>query len=195
MESKKIYVVLTRTNTILSRLIGVVTGDEYTHASISLDKNLSKMYSFGRKYTYNPFVGRFVKEDLNKGVYSRNNNLHGLVMEIEVTRKQYLKTENLMNEFILNRDSYKYNYVGLINCFFNRESCNDNRYLCSEFVYYILNKSNIVDFSKSRNLVRPQDLLNIKGRTVFSGNLKNSDWGRKAYNGDEFSPIYQYAEI
>jgi len=136
-----------------------------------------------------------VKEDLNKGVYGIHNTLCGLVMEIEITYEQYLKAENLINEFILNSNLYKYNYMGLINCFLNRESRNDNRFLCSEFVYYILNKSNIVDFSKSRNLVRPQDFLNIKGRTVFSGNLKNADWSRKVYNGDELLPIYQYAEI
>ena len=52
MENKKIYIVLTRTNTILSRLIGFIEDDEYTHASISLDRGLSQMYSFGRKYSY-----------------------------------------------------------------------------------------------------------------------------------------------
>lgn len=195
MDNKKIYIVLTRTNTILSRLIGFIKDDEYTHASISLDKELKQMYSFGRKYSYNPFVGRFVNENLNEGVYCRHNKLYGLVMEIEVSHEQYEKAENLINEFILNKDLYKYNYMGLINCLLNRELCNDNRFLCSEFVYYILNKSNIVNFNISRNLVRPQDLLNIKGRVIFRGNLKNTNWSRKAYNEAEFLPRYQYAEI
>ncbi|MBP1925132.1 hypothetical protein J2Z76_000989 [Sedimentibacter acidaminivorans] len=195
MENKKIYIVLTRTNTILSRLIGFVKDDEYTHASISLDSGLREMYSFGRKYTYNPFVGRFVKENFNKGVYGRHNNLYGLIMEIEVSQEQYQKAENLINEFILNKDLYKYNYIGLVNCLLNIESCNNKRFLCSEFVYYILIISNIVDLKKSRNLVRPQDLLNIKGRVVFSGNLKKAKWLGKTYNEDEFLPKYQYAEI
>ncbi|WP_313341384.1 hypothetical protein [Sedimentibacter sp.] len=195
MENRKIYIVLTRTNTFLSRLISFIKDDEYTHASISLDRHLSRMYSFGRKYTYNPFVGRFVKENLNEGVYGRHDNLYGLVMEIEVSREQYVKAENLINEFILNKDLYKYNYIGLVNCLLNRESCNNHRFLCSEFVYYILNKSNIVNFNKSGNLVRPQDLLNIKGKIVFKGNLKNINWSRKVYNRDEFLQRYQYAEI
>ncbi|WP_312813540.1 hypothetical protein [Sedimentibacter sp.] len=195
MENKKIYIVLTRTNTILSRMIGFIKDDEYTHASISLDRHLSRMYSFGRKYTYNPFVGRFVKENLNEGVYGRHDNLHGLVMEIEVTREQYRKAENLINEFILKKDLYKYNYIGLINCLLNRESCNNHRFLCSEFVYYILNKSSIANFNKSGNLVRPQELLNIKGRVVFSGNLKNTNWSGKACSESELIPRYQYAEI
>ena len=195
MENKKIYIVLTRTKTILSRLIGFIKNDEYTHASISLDGGLNQMYSFGRKYSYNPFVGRFVKENLNEGVYGRHDNLYGLVMEIEVSREQYDKAENLINEFILDKDLYKYNYIGLINCLLNRGSCKDNRFLCSEFVYYILNKSSIINFNKSGNLVRPQDLINIKGRILFRGNLKNTNWSGKAYNEAEIIPMYQYAEI
>lgn len=195
MENRKIYIVLTRTNTILSRMIGIIKNDEYTHASISLDSGLYKMYSFGRKYTYNPFVGRFVKENFNEGVYGKHDNLYGLVMEIEVSYEQYRKVENLINEFILNKDLYKYNYMGLINCLLNRESCNDNRFLCSEFVYYILNKSGIINFNKPSNLVRPQDLLNINGRIDFKGNLKNADWSRKTCKEAEFLSMYQYVEI
>ncbi len=195
MEKKKIYIVLTRTNTILSRLIGFIKEDDYTHASISLDIGLKEMYSFGRKYLYNPFVGCFVKENFNKGVYGRHNNLCGLVMEIEVSHEQYRKVENLINEFILNKDLYKYNYIGLINCLLNIESCNEKKFLCSEFVYYILNKSDIVNFSKSRNLVRPQDLQNVKGRIIFIGNLKKAKWPEKICNEDEILSRYQYAKI
>ena len=116
MENKKIYIVLTRTNTILSRLIGLIKNDEYTHASISLDRRLGKMYSFGRKYTHNPFLGRFVEESLNEGVYGYCDNLNGLVMELDVTSEQYMMAEKLIYEFEANRNLYKYNYIGLLNC-------------------------------------------------------------------------------
>lgn len=191
MKNKKIYIILTRTNTILSRLIGFINEDEYTHASISLDRELKQMYSFGRKYSYNPFIGCFVKENLNEGVFGRQNNLYGLVMEIQVSREQYGKVENLINGFILNNNLYKYNYIGLLNCLLNREFCNDNRFLCSEFVYYILNISNIVSFDKPGNLVRPQDLLNIKGRVVFSGNLKKAIWSGKTCTSSTFLSEFQ----
>ena len=59
---KACYVVLCRTGTILSRAIGKLTGDWYTHASISFDDNLCSMYSFGRLWSYNPWIGGFVKE-------------------------------------------------------------------------------------------------------------------------------------
>ena len=52
MSKEHLYVVLTRTNTIISRLIHLFTQDEYTHAALALDRELTEMYSFARQYTY-----------------------------------------------------------------------------------------------------------------------------------------------
>ena len=41
---EKIYIVLAHTGTLLSRLIKMRTGAEYTHVSIALDENLKNMY-------------------------------------------------------------------------------------------------------------------------------------------------------
>ena len=173
MENKRIYIVLTRTNTILSRLIAIIKNDEYTHASISLNKNLDVMYSFGRKNKYNPFIGRFVKENINEGVFGLQKSLNGLVLELEVTFEQYNKINDLLNEFIANSNSYKYNYFGLIYSLLNIEACKSDRFLCSEFVYYILNECDAINLNKSRNLIRPQDFLELNGKVLFKGNFKN----------------------
>lgn len=58
---KKIYIVLAHTGTLLSRIIKIRTGAEYTHSSIALDEDLEQMYSFGRKYSYIAFYGRICK--------------------------------------------------------------------------------------------------------------------------------------
>lgn len=171
--NRNIYVILTRTDTILSRLIRFIKRDEYSHASISLDKSLHEMYSFGRKNTYNPFIGCFVKEELNKGVFGFTKELNGVVIEISVSEKQYERAEKLLSEFKANGTHYKYNYIGLLHSLLNMESCSENRFLCSEFVYYILNKSDITNFNVPRNLVRPENLLNLNGRIIFEGNLKH----------------------
>lgn len=66
MRKFHLYIVVTRTNTVLSRLIQLVKNDEYTHAAIALDMELDSMYSFGRKHTYNPFVGGLSEKPLMK---------------------------------------------------------------------------------------------------------------------------------
>lgn len=173
MKKYHLYVVLTRSNTIISKLIHLIKNDEYTHSAISLDKNFNRMYSFGRKYTFNPFIGRFKEESLNTGLYKFHNNLPGLIMEIEVSKEQYERARELIDGFISNKDLYIYNYKGLVYGLFNKETKgNEYRFLCSEFVYYILKTCNIVDFGMPRNLVRPQTLLNIRGNVFYKGNLK-----------------------
>lgn len=64
MGKKTIYIVLTDTGTLLSKAIGMYTRKDLNHASIAFDKELTEMYSFGRKQRHNPFVGGFVKRML-----------------------------------------------------------------------------------------------------------------------------------
>ena len=188
MKNRQIYIILTRTNTVLSNLISLIKNDEYTHASISFDKDLNTMYSFGRKHTYNPFVGCFVKENLYNGVFRFHNKLKGQVLELNVTEEQYDEATKLLYDFVSNSNYFKYNYLGLINSLFNRESFCDDRFLCSEFVYYILNKAGIAELNKPRNLVRPQDLLNITSEIVFEGNLKSNQFTKD--NRNKFKDKY-----
>ena len=53
-KKKKIYILLSFTGTILSRIIRMYTKDKYCHASLSLDKEFNELYSFGRLNPYNP---------------------------------------------------------------------------------------------------------------------------------------------
>lgn len=68
---KKIYIVLTYTGTILSKLVKMYTKKEYSHVSIALDEDLKEMYSFGRTYAYCPFIAGFVHEEIDKGTFKR----------------------------------------------------------------------------------------------------------------------------
>lgn len=172
MEKFHLYIVLTRTNTLMSKLIFFFTNDEFTHAAISLDKELNDMYSFGRRNTYNPLVGRFRKEDLKEGVYEFCDTIPGVITEIEVSKQQYEKVKKLLDHFISNSELYKYNYKGLIHNLLQKPICTENRFLCSEFVYYILKEGGVADLKMSRNLVRPQTLMEIEGRMIYKGNLK-----------------------
>ena len=68
MNNKYIYLVLTKTGTWLSKLICTFSQIKYAHSSISFDGSFTKMYSFGRTNSDNPFSGGFVEESLFEGV-------------------------------------------------------------------------------------------------------------------------------
>jgi len=196
MDKKHIYIVLTRTNTIVSRLIRLFKNDEYTHASIALDRDLRNMYSFGRKYLYYPFVGVFKVENKDEGVYRLQKKVPCVVLEVEVTQQQYEKAQSIISHFVASGYLYKYNYKGLLYNLLNIEAYSENRFLCSEFVYYVLNQSGVVNFNIPRNLVRPESLLNIKSSIMYKGDLKTfgqeSKWFKEGTaHIRRLNPIYE----
>ena len=70
-QNKQLYIVISQTGTLLSRILKQITGAEYNHASISLSRDLERMYSFGRRNPYNPFWGGFVIESPRTGTFKR----------------------------------------------------------------------------------------------------------------------------
>ena len=66
---KTIYILLTRSGTLLSKLVYAATGSSYTHASMAFDADLSCLYSSTRKNGYTMFPAGPSKEYLNKGVF------------------------------------------------------------------------------------------------------------------------------
>ena len=169
---RKIYIVLTYTGTILSKIIRVYTGAEYCHVSLSLDKRLNKMYSFGRLNLYNPFMGGFVHEGINIGTFKRFKKTKAEIYEIEVTSEQYNKIRREIKNINKNRKKYKFNRTGLFLSAINYRYTKVNRFYCAEFVKHLIDIADIdinlpntvkpIDFKKYNNL----DLL-------YKGRLKN----------------------
>ena len=92
---KKIYIVLTHTGTILSKIIKYWTKDEFSHVSIALDEDLKEMYSFGRLHPYNPIIGGFVHEKINKGTFKRFYKTKASIYSIEVEDNQFNNLKNI----------------------------------------------------------------------------------------------------
>lgn len=174
---KHFYVVLSRTGTFLSRIISKVTGDWFTHASISFDDDLHTMYSFGRLWAYNPLIGGFVKESVEYGVMRRFRNSETLVMRVEVDADKYSEIVSYIENMYAERKKYKYNYWGL---FLSKwrvrvRSGKGNRFYCSEFVNHILERFGIIQPGEFGKVVRPMELLQLgdigKGKVVYHGAL------------------------
>lgn len=170
-RNRRIYIVFTRTDTVLSHLIRLFSGGPYTHVALSFERSLDRLYSFSRKKPNNPFVGRFMRESLREGVYARQAKLPGLVRELELSETKYRRLSELIDRFLSNRRRYKYHYLGLLGCLFGIETDSENRFVCSSFVYYALSECRICDLGIPVSLARPEHLLKIGGKTVYEGDL------------------------
>ena len=110
---KKIYIILAHTGTILSTIIRYWTKDEFSHVSIALDADLEEMYSFGRLNPYNPFLGSFVHEHINRGTFKRFKKTRAEVYSLFVSDEQYEKAKKTIEYFNNNKQKYKFNIIGL----------------------------------------------------------------------------------
>lgn len=169
---KKIYIVLTYTGTILSRIIKGYTKAEFSHVSISLDKELTQMYSFGRLNAYNPFIGGFIHEQIDKGTFKRFKNTKSKVYSLEIIDEQYDIIRITINAFEASKKEYKFNIWGLFAAGFNIRIKRKKSLYCAEFVKHVLETAKVkVDLPQ---IIKPEHFKNIKGlKLVYNGKLKN----------------------
>lgn len=167
---KKIYIVLTYTGTILSKIIKVYTKNEFSHVSLSLDNKLEEMYSFGRLNAYNPFIGGFVHEHLDSGTFYRFKKTKTRILSITITDKQYEDIENIINKFKINKNQYKFNTIGLFAVALKLRLKFNKSYYCAEFVKYVLDEANIQTYLPE--IIKPEDFKRINNSTeIYSGIL------------------------
>lgn len=168
---KEIYIVLTHTGTVLSRIIKNYTQDEFSHVSISLDKELKEMYSFGRLNPYNPFWGGFVQEGINFGTFKRFRKTVCKIYSLKITEEQYNNVRGMIEYIKSSKQLQKFNVIGLFAVGFNKRISFENSFYCAEFVKYVLDKSGIEN--NLPELIKPEDFKNIQDlNEIYSGRLR-----------------------
>ena len=177
-DKKYVYIVLTQTGTILSKILKMLTGAKYNHASISLEEDLSCMYSFGRKFPRNPFVGGFVQESPTNGTFKRFTNTEALIFKIEVSTEQYDGVKQYLTEMYKRKCEYHYNYRGLFLAAWGKIFCRERYFYCSEFVKDILMRFEIVKDTALPYITKPIDLLSIGEEKIYSGKLRDYEKSR-----------------
>lgn len=168
-----LYIVVSQTGSIVSKCIKMITRKKYNHVSVSLDKSLTEMYSFGRVRPYNPVYGGFVMESLKFGTFARFTKTEGVVICIEITQKQKEQIQNQLDVMYKRRKLFHYNYIGLFLAAFHIHYKNKNHYYCSEFVSDLLIKNNVVDEHKLTGIVHPCRFLKLEEiNIIYSGKLQ-----------------------
>ena len=138
-----LYVVLTNSSSVVSKLINIVTRDQFTHASVSLDRNLEHMFSFSRVLSPYPFWGGFKQEKLRRGFYARNKTLPGAILQLEVSREQYARAAEQILYFNNHKSQFHYDMIGLLGHIIDVPLTGKNRYTCSKFVANVLEEADV----------------------------------------------------
>ncbi|MDP4096334.1 hypothetical protein OIN60_06075 [Paenibacillus sp. P96] len=173
---RSVFILLTNTGTLFTRVIQTYTKAPYNHASISFDRELSELYSFGRKHPNNPLDGGFVKEDIKTGTFSKYPNTTCVIYELRVTEREVEKMKRVLRIFIRSRQRYMYNLLGVIGVALKEPVEFSNSYFCSQFVAEILQRSGIKIWNKLPALITPDDFRQSdRLRLVYEGKLSEYD--------------------
>lgn len=141
--------------------------------SVSLDKELKELYSFGRLRANNPIIGGFVKEDIKNGTYKRFPNTTCALYTIEINSIQYSKLKKEIKKFKKDEEKYGYNLIGLFGVMVNYPVERKYNYFCSQFVSSLLNSSGISLIDKNTALTSPRDFRECRDlNLVYEGNLQ-----------------------
>lgn len=174
MKNTKIYIVLSNTGTLLTRMIGKYTKIPYNHVSICFDDELHEIYSFGRKKPWFPAWGGFVQEELDEGgVYYYFSETVCTIYELNITYENHRNLRKNVDKFKKNRRRYYFNALGFLGIIINHPIKLPYGYFCSNFVAYVLQQSGIDLFEeKNPALVTPNDFyMNKKLNKIYEGKI------------------------
>ena len=171
---KSIYILLTKSDTYVSKIIYLMTSDAYTHVSISFEENLQPLYSFSRKYVNSPLPAGLQKESLDGGFLRKYDDIPCVLYELQVSDKVYFAAKKEVERMMKKSSIYRYSILGLFFCRMNIPFHRKNYFFCSQFVSEILRRSQALHLPKDTSLMRPNDYTNIPGLFCrFEGRVKS----------------------
>lgn len=170
---KKVYILLMNTKTGISKMIKKYTKYKYSHVAISLDTKFTTLHSFGRKKTYNCLNGGFISYGLGSHFFNKYKDTECIIYELELSDKKYKLLLKNLDDYIQNRDKYHYDIIGLIVRLFSGNYKQRQYYhVCSEFVARLLKDSNIIEFDKNVEYIKPEDFSRINIlKPIYEGKL------------------------
>ena len=193
---KTIYILRTRSGTLLSKLVYAVTGASYTHASMAFDEELDCLYSSTRKNGYTMFPAGPSKEYLNKGVFRLRGDAPCALYALEVTDEAYVRARRRAEHMMARGELYRFNTLGLILCALHIRWQRRRHYFCSQFVSEVLQKSGALDLPKPSTLMHPSDYAELPQlRCLYRGTLADLPQRQSMEMGEVESVMGLYLSV
>ena len=133
-----LYIMLSRTDTGMGRLIRFFTREEYNHVSLSLDDTLQHFVSFARYRQDVPLAGGFTAETAAR-LMSCGNAMPAKIFKIEISPEDAQKLNILFQ--MADHTSLVYNSLGALLNSCHIRCAIPGAYTCLEFSGAILGKS------------------------------------------------------
>ena len=165
-----VYIMVSKTDTLLGMTIQKMLGVAYNHCSIALDDSLETIYSVGRKELWNMFAAGFVVESKSSGFFAAHYKADIVLLRIPVRHQEKYRLRQAIANY--QRTACKYNLLGLVYCYRGIQKERENRLFCSQFVAEVLKQAEIHVLDKPSSLVRPHDFLSVpSAESIYIGKI------------------------
>lgn len=170
-----VFIILTASENLFAKTIRLFTKSNFSHATIALNSELDKLFSFDAR--------GFVDDGLNELTKISTTYYYSAYMFI-CTQDEYNIINNIIEGFETQKDSFKYSIKGIINFIFGKKTEYEGEWFCSEFVSYLVNAASPNTLKKHYSLYSPEDLRHthkfIKLDEGLIKNFKSSKIDKKA---------------
>ena len=173
-KTRKVYILLTRSNTSFSQLIYKVTHDQFTHSSIGLEGPGGAFYSFARRHPRLMLPAGLIKERVAGGFYAIHPTVPCRLYELEVTEENWQYIRRKIDAMYPEHRHYRYNLLGAFTAYAGKTLERPHHYFCSEFVAECLVESGAAVLPNPPGLSHPIDFTTIEGEKLLF------EWGRSA---------------
>ena len=160
---KRVFLVLTKSKSLLSRIMDLSLPSYYYHSSICFDSSIDEMYSVCRRHAFLMLPAYLYKEHLDKGFYYYFDSTRIGIYSFEVSDESYINMKNYVDELYKNNKQLRYSILGVLYARLNIRKVRKNKMFCSEFICNVLNRANENLIDIVPELCSPMNLLTIKG--------------------------------
>ena len=171
---KKIYFLLSRTDTVPARVIRFFKGGKFSHTSLMLTEDTSTLYSYARRRLHNFLIAGFRVENIHTEVFGMYPHANCALYELTISDCAYKKICDEIEKYFANYNKAKYNFLGVIPLSFGIKFKRDYKLTCSQFVALMLHTCGEVTLPKDPYLMLPNDFMSIsQAKKIYEGPLKD----------------------
>ena len=176
-----IYIVFSATPTGMGRLIRKATRNRYNHVSLSLSRDIRKMYSFARLHRTIPLYGGFVAESILR-YQSFAGTAKVKICRIEVPEPRLTYLHNLLDRLWNEREAYIYNTPAALASLLHLRPHISRAYTCVTFVQKLLARYELAGVLESDSPTIRALERRLAPYTVYEGPAPAAgEWGEDAY--------------
>ena len=185
-----LYIVFSSTSSGIGQFIRRVTRHTYNHVSLSLDKNLSVMYSFARYYRNAPLMGGFVEESAFRYLCDKPEEMLVKICAVPVCPEEYRLLVTYLSDIRQHAQHYIYNTFSAAMVPLHRRVYIPDSYTCVEFVNSVLRHCGIALSAEDTAFDALSALEErLSPYTVFEGDLREIVTDSYASDDSTYFPI------